>query len=239
MQKQNSSKSQTQRLENLNKKSLSNTNSNSTNSTIINSNMKNFVFHNKYKSELNPIEENVTTNNKNLQIIQNQEEQKNNNNITIKPKNLFQEKTISNNNINNNKNMKKINNNTNNPKIKSPNNEKREYKKTQVKNQIIKPSSETIDNLSMNTSHNIDFTSSYKKKLNNTLNQNQLSYNEISERMSYFNKNFSLENSKSSSSINKSKDSFDKKDKLNSIGLNSIKLKGSEAKNILQKEYIA
>ena len=140
--------------------------------------------------------------------------------ITIKPKNLFQEKTISNNNINNNKNMKKINNNTNNPKIKSPNNEKREYKKTQIKNQIIKPSSETIDNLSMNTSHNIDFTSSYKKKLNNTLNQNQLSYNEISERMSYFNKNFSLENSKSSSSINKSKDSFDKKDN-NNINTNS------------------
>ena len=243
IQKQNSSKSQTQRLDNLNKKSLSNTNSNATNSTITNSNMINFVFHNKYKSELNPIEENeqkIKTNNKNLKIIQNQEEQKNNNNIiSIKPKNLFQEKQLS----NNNKTINKMNNFNNQNKIKSqsPKIGKKEYKKNNFheKNQIIKSSSETIDNLSMNISHNIDFTSSYKKKLNNTLNPKQLSYNEISERISFLNKNISLENSKSSSSINKSKDSFDKKDKLNPIGLNSIKIKGSDVKNLFQREDIA
>ncbi len=245
MHKQNSSKSQTQRLENLNKKSLSNTNSNTTNSTITNSNMKNFVFHNKYKSELNPIEENeqkTKINNINLKMNQNREEQKNNNNITtIKPKNIFQEKPLN----NNNKNTNKTNSNNNlNNKIKSPKNEKNEYRKNtlQIKNQIIKSSSETIDNLSMNISHNIDFTLSYKNKLNNTLNSNQLSslsYNEISERISGLTKNISLENSKSTSSINKSKDSYDKKDKLNPIGLKSIKVKGTDIKNLYQREDIA
>ena len=224
--------------------SLNNSNSKIKNENIIeNNNLKKLTAHNKYKPDLNTIHENETkpkTTKKNKSSTNMKIEEQKTNNIYLKPKILFQEKI---NHIN---------------YQKTQNSENKKINFSQINNQLNKsitqkPNSDIKDILSMNSTHNIDFTTSYRNEIFKPTHQKRLSSissSDFSEKIKKINKNIinSHDSSKSINSMNNNNsvkiynnNTNEKKDKIlnNSIPFKPFKVKSSEIKNLIQKEDIS
>ena len=203
--KQHSSKSESHKYKSEKKKKMKkNKNLNSENDKIqknsssnetennINDNIKKYTAKYKYKSQLNTIEENdfkkeSKKKQKSNSNIFLEEQKNNNNNNNIKSKILFQGK----------KNEK-----INVIQIKNP-----------LKKTITKHNSE--ENLTMNSSHNIDFTSSYRNDKSFISNRFSIDF---SDKIQKINKNIfsSIENSKSTTTINSKNNNIDNNTNKNS-----------------------
>ena len=203
--KQHSSKSESHKYKSEKKKKMKkNKNLNSENDKIqknsssnetennINENIKKYTAKYKYKSQLNTIEENdfkkeSKKKQKSNSNIFLEEQKNNNNNNNIKSKILLQGK----------KNEK-----INVIQIKNP-----------LKKTITKHNSE--ENLTMNSSHNIDFTSSYRNDKSFISNRFSIDF---SDKIQKINKNIfsSIENSKSTTTINSKNNNIDNNTNKNS-----------------------
>ncbi len=148
---------------------------------IENNNLKRFTAHNKYKPDLNTIHENETktkSTKKNKSSTNIKIEEQKTNSIYLRPKILFQEKL---NHIN---------------YQKTQNSEKKKINISQInqlnKSIIQKPNSDIKDILSMNSTHNIDFTTSYRNEINKPTHQKRLSSissSDFTEKIKKINKN--------------------------------------------------
>ena len=228
--------------------SLNNSNQKIKNEDLIEiNNLKKFTAHNKYKPDLNTIQENetkpkMTKKNKSSTNIKIEDQKINN--IYLRPKILFQEKL---NHIN---------------YQKTQNSENKKINISQINNQLNKsitqkPNSDIKEILSMNSTHNIEFTTSYRNEIVKPTHQKRLSSvssSDFSEKIKKINKNIinSYDSSKSINSINNNNiakkinnnnnnNTNEKKDKNlnNTIPFKPFKVKSSEIKNLIQKEDIS